>query len=248
MRRPPRAQSCLGFVRGAPAVCGRRARSISPLSLPCERLPRCACCRVRGPRRVRGAALRPGGLLLLCSACTRTESRSSRAALTTPRFLVGKNASAKENFGERRRRPPPGTAGERSEGSDERSLVRPVRRAHGSAAAKPTAGRPGLPSAVAALARRRPSHPATSAALLRPVAPRRARAAAPHHQWPAPATILSTGTNSKRGSPRKTRPSSWMKCGAPGRRTTSRRGDGRPRTTRPKQDISKNSSARSYFI
>ena len=141
MRRPPRAQSCLGFVRGAPAVCGRRARSISPLSLPCERLPRCACCRVRGPRRVRGAALRPGGLLLLCSACTRTESRSSRAALTTPRFLVGKNASAKENFGERRRRPPPGTAGERSEGSDERSLVRPVRRAHGSAAAKPTAGR-----------------------------------------------------------------------------------------------------------
>ena len=55
----------------------------------------------------------------------------------------------------------------------------------GSAAIKSTAGRaPGCPSSAAALARRRPSHPATSAALLQPVAPRRARAAAPRRGLP----------------------------------------------------------------
>ena len=88
----------------------------------------------------------------------------------------------------------------------------------GSAAAKPTAGRaPGCPSAVAAVARQRPSHPATSAASLRPVAPRRARAAAPRKgrkglphainaaPWLHQRTMSKTGTNYKRGSPRKTK-------------------------------------------
>ena len=40
-------------------------------------LPKCACCRVRGPRRVRGAALRPGGLLLSCAGA-RTLKRLSQ--------------------------------------------------------------------------------------------------------------------------------------------------------------------------
>ena len=77
-------------------------------------------CRLRGPRRVRGAALRPCGLMLSCAGARTLKRLSQVWRSHNAAVLVGKNRSAKELFRARQRRPPPGTARERSEGSDER--------------------------------------------------------------------------------------------------------------------------------
>ena len=188
----------------------------------------------------------PAAFWYRAQALARLSGSLKSGALTTPLLLVGNNRSAKDLFRSSRRRAPPFKAGERSEGSDERSLVRAVRRAHlPSSAAIERRARAALPPS------QRPRDSPRAAAAERCIAAvrrRRAEGLPPTIRWPAPPTTLLTGTNYKRGSPRKTRPSSWTKCGAPGRRTTSRRGDGPRRTTRPRRDISNNDTERSYFI
>ena len=187
--------------------------------------------RARGPRRVRGAALRPDGLLLSCAGAWTLTRAALKSGLSQRRcFLVGNNRSAKLFS-----RPAASGAsrdGWRALGGLGRAVVgtghlRGSQQRGSAGLARPPRRAPGCPA------------PPTRRAEAVRGAERCTAATFPSDtiRWPAPATIVSTGTRSKRASPRKTRPSSWTRSGAPGRRTTSRREDGRPRKARPRRDI-----------
>ena len=89
---------CPCFVRCAPAVCGRRASLLFYRLDGVSGAAPLRFCRLRGPRRVRGAALRPGGLMLSCAGARTLKRLSQVGRSHNAARLVGKNRLSEGKF------------------------------------------------------------------------------------------------------------------------------------------------------